>query len=297
MMFTPHSAPRRSPWARRLAALLTFALAFPPLSGLLPAAQAQTVPIPASMTPGGIKSILVFPAAASTAAATAAGDASAALTAQLDAAIKLRLTSVNTYTVVTYTKFLPAVQRGLIEADADNGLTDADVKAPFGAADLARAKKIAALVGTDAFLLTTIASYDQDATSRRVTLLVNSRLYDSRTGDAVPGMGGTFSGAAAPITASDTDAAIQQGAVNDAAGRIVSSLNAASPRATRVASNSQRGSDHGAQTALIVIIGAALLAAIISGSHFGGGGGGGGSSSSSSSSSNNSGSPPGPPGP
>ena len=107
MMFTPDSAPRRSPWARRLAALLTFALACPPLSGLLPAAQAQTVPVPASMTPGGIKSILLFPAAASTAAATAAGDATAALTAQLDAAIKLRLNNVGGYTIVTYTKFLP----------------------------------------------------------------------------------------------------------------------------------------------------------------------------------------------
>ena len=169
------------------------------------------------------------------------------------------------------------------------------MKAPFGAADLARAQKIAALVGTDAFLLTTISSYDQDATSRRVTLLVNSRLYDSRTGAALPGMGGTFSGAAAPIAASDTDAVIQQAAVNDAAGRIVSSLNAGSPRATLVAANSQRGSGHGAQTALIVIIGAALWPPSSPAPTSAAGGGGGSSSSSSSSSGSTSSGPPGVP--
>ena len=93
MMFTPDASFRRSSWARRLAALLTLALVCPPLSGLLPAAQAQTVPVPASMTPGGVRSILLFPSAASAAATTAAGDATTTLTASLDEAIKLRLNS------------------------------------------------------------------------------------------------------------------------------------------------------------------------------------------------------------
>ena len=176
------------------------------------------------------------------------------------------------------------MQRSLNDAaDATTGLTDTDVKTPFGGADLGRAQKVAAVVGTDAFLVTTIASYDQDATSRRVTLLVNSHLYDSQTG--ATGLGGTFSGAAAPTSTADTDAAIQQAAINDVAGRIVSALNGGSQRVAMVADTSQRGSSHGAQTALLVLLGGLLAYAIISGSHFGGGGGGGGSSSSSSSSS------------
>ena len=140
MTFTPDSSFRRAPWGRRLAALLTFALVCPPLSGLLPSAQAQTLPVPASMTPGGVKSILLFPSAA----ASPAADAAASLTPLLDDAIKLRLNTVGVYTTNSFTKFLPSVQRALNEADASAGLTDADIKAPFGTADLTRAQKIAA---------------------------------------------------------------------------------------------------------------------------------------------------------
>ncbi|MBV9848833.1 MAG: hypothetical protein JO250_04015 [Armatimonadetes bacterium] len=289
-MCTPASSLRRAPWARWLAALLTLALACPPLGLLLPtAAQAQAAPAPASTTPGGVKSILLFPAAT----ASAAGDTAASLTPRLDDAIKLRLNTVGVYTVTGFTKFLPAVQRALNEADATSGLTDADIRTPFGPADVTRARKVATIIGTDAFLLTSVQSYSQDATSRRVTLLVNSRLYDSQTGAPLPGLGGVFSGTGAPTAASDTDEAIQQAAINDAAARIASSLNGASPHAQRVvAPTSQRGSNHDAQTALLVVLGGALLYAILNGSHFGGGGGGGSNSSSSSSTSSGPPSPP-----
>ena len=281
-MFTPHSSLRRAPWARRLAALLTLALVCPPLSTLLPAAQAQDIPVPATITPAGIKSILLFPSAA----ASGVAGLPPSLTAQLDDAIKLRVNTVGNYTATSFSKFNPSVQRSLNEADATSGLTDADIKAPFGAVDEARAQRVAVVIGTDSFLLTTVRSYDQDATSRRVTLLVNSTVYDTQTGQPVRSLGGTFSGSAAPTSASDTDANIQQGAVNDVAGKIASTLNAAVPHnQTIVAADSQRGSSHGAQKALLVVLGGALLYAILSGSHFGGGGGsssgGGGSSSSS----------------
>jgi hypothetical protein len=270
-MYTHGFGQRRAAWMRRLAVSLTVALSVTPFAGLAPAAQAQGT-LPSSLP---VKSLLLFPASAD----TGAGDGAADLAAPLDAAIKLRLDLVGNYSLLTYTKFLPPVRRGLIESDS-GGLTDADVAGPF---DQARGLKIAGLVGTDAFLLTRILNYSQDPTTRRVTLVVSSRAYYSDTGLPVPGLSATVNGVAAPASASDSDADVQQGAVNDAAARITSALNAAAPQTHVAVARTHTSNGRGARTLLALGIFGALLYGIISGSHFGGGGGssssGGGSSS------------------
>lgn len=292
-MFTLGPLQRRAAWMRRLAVSLTFALGFLPFAGILPAAQAQGLTSPVT-----IKSILLFPSSASTDAGTGAAD----LTSALDDAIKLRLNLVGKYSVLSYTKFLPAVQRGLDES-GDGGLTDADLQPPFTHDS---AEKIASLVGTDAYMITTITSYKQDPATRHVTLGVATRVFYSQNGNPVPGLGGGFSGEAGPISASDTDANIQQGAINDAAARIASSLDAAAPQSAPIVTRaSQRGNSSSETTRDIIggVLLVALVTAIINGSHFGGSGGGSSSSSSSSSSggsgsgSNSGSSPTGPPAP
>lgn len=282
-MFTHGFLQRRAAWMRRLAVSLTLALGFSPFAALLPAAQAQ------GLTPAPpVKSILLFP----TAAATGAGAGADALTSALDDAIKLRLNLVGKYSVLTYTKFLPSVQRALSES-GDGGLTDADVQPPFTHDN---GQKIAALVGTDAFLINTITSYKQDPTTRHATVVVASRAFYSQTGQPVPGLGGIYSGEAGPTSANDTDTDIQQGAINDAAARITSSLNAAAPQSAPIVSPvSQRGSSHTVRNVIGGLLLATLLVAIINGSHFGGGGSSSSSTSTSTTTTTTTNGPPPPP--
>jgi hypothetical protein len=277
-MFTHGTLQRRASWMRRLAISLTLALGFSPIALLSTAAQAQGM----APSPPPVRSLLLFPASV----LSSVTGVPSYIPGRLDDAIKLRLNLVGDYNAISYSKFLPSVQRALTESDS-GGLVDADVEPPF---DLAGAQKIAPLVGTDAFLMTTIESYTQDPTTRQVTILVNSDVYYSKTGDAVPGLGGTFSGTALPTSNTDSDADIQQGAINNVAARIVSSLNASAPQqAATVVHTSQRGSSKGAETVLAVVLTGLLAYAIINGSHIGGGG----SSSSSTSTSTSTGTPTG----
>ncbi len=269
-MYTHGFGQCRAAWMRRLAVSLTLAVSFTPLAGLMPAAQAQGT-LPASPP---VKSLLLFPASAD----SGAGDTAAALAAPLDAAIKLRLNLVGSYSVLSYSKFLPAIRRGVIESDS-GGLLPADTAAPF---DQPRGLRLAGLIGSDAYLLTRIVSYSQDPTTRRVSLVVSSRAYYSDTGAPVPDLSATVNGVAAPTSAADSDADIQQGAVNDAAARVASALNAAAPqRHIFVASRSRRGGGgQGARALLALGVLGALVYGIISGSRFGNNGGSGGGSSS-----------------
>ncbi len=266
-MFTHGLIARRAAWMRRLAMSLTLAICMTPLAGLTPAQAQDTL---TASTP--VKSLLLFPASVD----TGAGDGAAILAGPLDAAIKQRLDAVGAYSVLSYSRFLPAVRRGRLESDS-GGLLSADVQPPFSQPG---AFKVAALVGTDAFLLTRILSYSQDAATRRVTLAVTSRAYYSDTGAPVPGLSATVSGTAVPSAASDTDAYVEQGAVNDAAARIASALNATAPQTRVVTYQTHRKSGKGARTILAVAVLGALVYGIISGSHFGGGGNNGSSSGS-----------------
>lgn len=260
-MFTHGFMKRRAAWMRRLAMSLTFALGLLPVISLAPAANAQgTLPPTAP-----VRTILLFPASLGSAATNAPAD----LTTRLDDAIKLRLALVGNYSVTSYTRFLPSVQRALSES-ADGGLTDADVQPPF--TNPGNAQRIAALVGTDSFMLATISSYSQDATTRHVSITVNAHVFYSQSGNLVQGLGIGVNGEAGPASASDSDLDIQQGAINDAAAKIASTLNnAAGPPKVVVATSSQRGSGRGAEYVLGAVLIGALVYAILSGSHFGGG--------------------------
>ena len=128
--------------SRIIALSLSVVMVFPPVSGLMVAAQAapQTSGASASIRSLGAKSILLFPTSNN---ARANADP---LTSKLDDAIKIRINSVGKLKATSYTHFLPSVQRAL----DDNVLSRDDIAPPF--TDTQKDNRIAKEVETDSLL-------------------------------------------------------------------------------------------------------------------------------------------------
>lgn len=252
---------------RSLACGLAAAMLCPPVSGLLPGAQAQNpqrdpnsptvigpapLPpsLPAEMPVPGQSSLLLFPFVNNTAPPQTAGDA---VSAQVADALRFRLNSVGVYKVTGYTKFLAPVQRAV----QDGVLADADTGGPY--ADATTAGKIAMQVATNVYLIGSLESFKADPTSRKVTLEVSADLRDTRTNNSIRTL--AFTGTAAPVSNADTLDAVTQRAVGSVASKLAAAING--NRQPMVMPASQRGNRKGAQTFLLALLGGALVYAVL----------------------------------
>jgi len=221
----------RATMPRRFAALaLSCALLCPPALCLLPSASAQSeasassaVRLPSvPMQTGPIHSILMFPFANAIPATSSAAGFSPEITgARVEDAIKMRLNVIGRYKANSFSPSLPQIQRALLESGVV-GLTDSDLAPPYN--DAQKGTKIAAQVGTDGFLLGTIENITSDPTTRNVTLTVSASLYNSTSGATVKVLAATGHGISYNVA--DSPDNLLQSAINDAAGHVVSALNA-----------------------------------------------------------------------
>lgn len=242
-----NSLAKRSLAKRSLALALTLTLLCPPVGGLIGAAQAQEVPPAAPVAPappsepapgatvripmapveaGPINTILLFPFAnAIPAAGTTGGFNPDLVGARVEDAIKMRLNVIGRYKANSFSPTLPQIQRALEESGVE-GMTENDITPPYN--DAQKGQKITAQVGTDGYLLGSVEAINADPTSRNVALTVSASLYSSATGGVVKSLAVTGHGIS--YNATDQPDALLQIAINDAAGRIVSALNAMSDK-------------------------------------------------------------------
>lgn len=251
---------------RVVACGLALTMLCPPSGGLLLAAQAQSPMTGSSMAgrAAAIKSVLLFPFTNNVPATANTGGASLDdVSARLEDAIKLKLNVVGRFRATSYSRTLASVQRGL---DEPKGLTQDDITPPFD--DPQKAGKIAGQVATDGYLTGTIESLKNDPATRKVSLTVTAGLYDTQTGAAVKTM--ALTGYGISYNAADNPDMILQTAIDDAAGKIVSSLNALrNDKVITTVPESQRGHSNVGPTILIALL---IGAAVYGLSHRGGGG-------------------------
>lgn len=304
-------------WPKRsLALALALAMICPPTSGLLAVAQAQdtgavspSAPAPPSAPPAGtmihiptapvqvgpIHTILLFPLANNLAASGAnSGFNPDEVGARVEDAIKLRLNVIGRYKADSFKPTLPQIQRALSEPNANEaGLTENDLTPPYD--DAQKAQKIANQVGTDGYMLGTIEALRVDPATRNVSVTVSTTLYNTANGSAAKVL--AFTGKGVSFNPSDDPDSVLQSAINDAAGHVVSALNAGAPVDMRSLTpvDSPRG-HHDNTPILWVILAAAAVGIAISASHHGSSGSSSSSSGSSSGGSTDTGGPPSPPG-
>lgn len=254
---------RRS--TRAVACGLAAAMLCPPLSSLLPSAQAQSPvrdpnsptvigpamppPLPVEMPVEGQSSLLLFPFVNNT---TPPLDGSVA--AQVTDALRFRLNSVGVFKVTSYSKFLSPVERAVRDGDQ---LTATDLAGPFS--DATTAGKIATQVGTNDYLIGSVESFKADPTTRKVTLEVSADLRDTATGNSVRTL--AFTGTALPVSNSDTLDAVTQRAIGSVASKLAAAIDG--NRHAMVMPASQRGNHKGAQAFLLAVLGGALIYAVL----------------------------------
>lgn len=293
MTFTQHSSLKRV-----LALALAAALLLPPGAGFLCAAQAQdpgpvapAAPAPPSapatagviripmapMQMTQIKSILLFPFANALSAGQAtSGFSPDAVGAQVEDAIKLRLNTIGRYQASSFSPRLPQIQRALTEPSATGqGVTENDLVPPY--TNGAVAQRITDQVGDDGFLLGTVEALSQDAKTRSVNLTISATLYSTTTGAPVKVL--AYTGHGVSYNASDDPNTLLQSAVNDAAGHVVSALNAqAAPQKKAAAPvDFKRGHKNNSGSILLGILLAVGIGFAISSTHHHHDNGGGGS--------------------
>jgi len=295
MYTTVKSGGAKTRRSRSLAFLIAGSLLCPPCVGLLPAALAQEIPAsqPAAPAPpsgmsagstiriptvpvptGPIRTILLFPFSnAIPANGSSAGFSPEITGARVEDAIKMRLNVIGRYKANSFSPSLPQIQRALEESRVE-GLTESDVTPPYDNAQ--KATKIAAQVGTDGFLLGTIETIKVNPTTRNVDLAVRASLYNSTTGATVKVLAVTGHGVS--YNAADAPDNLLQIAINDAAGRIVSALNADNVKQAEVLPpvDSVRGHKSNGGSILLGILLATGIGFAISSSHHGSNNGGGG---------------------
>jgi hypothetical protein len=250
--------------ARAVACGLAAAMLCPPLSGLLPAAHAQSPvpdpnsptvigpalppPLPVELPEMGQSSLLLFPFVNNT--QQPSGDA---IASQVADALRFRLDSVGAFKVTTYSKFLAPVQRAV----QDGVLADADTAGPY--ADATTAGKIAMEVDTNVYLIGAVESFKADPATRKVTLEVSANLRNTQTNNSIRTL--AFTGAAAPVSNADTLDAVTQRAIGTVASKLAAAING--NRKPMVMPASQRGSHKGEQAFLLTILGGALIYAVL----------------------------------
>lgn len=299
---------------RSLALGLAFALLCPPGGGLLAAAQAQdqppaapqVAPAPASTPPLGssiriptspmqasaIHTILLFPLSNAIPASGNTGGFNADVVgARVEDAIKLRLNVIGRYKANSFSPTLPQIQRALSEPNVSgNNLSENDLTAPFD--DGQKGQKIAAQIGTDGYLLGSVDAIKVDPTTRNVSISVSVLLYNTATGSVVKTLG--YTGKGVSYNASDDPDNLLQSAINDAAGHVVSALNAGAPQDQMAlpTTDFKRGHHDNSGSILLGILLAAAVGIAISSSHHGSGGSG---STSTGTGGTDTGGPPAPP--
>ena len=226
----------RPAFPKRLLALALTALLLAPSAAalLLPvAAQAQaestagdlasiripTVPV----SDGPIHTILMFPFADKIdASAPASGFDADIVGARVENAIKMRLNVIGRYKADSFSPTLPQIQRAVQDSGVA-GITETDVAPPYDSA--AKGRKLADQIATDGYLLGTIESIQTDTQTRTVSLTITATLYSTETGRAVKAL--AYTGRGISYNTADDPEALLQSAINDAAGHVVSALNAA----------------------------------------------------------------------
>ena len=116
---------------------------------------------------------------------------------------------------------LPQIQRA-VQDSGIAGITETDVAPPYDSSQ--KGRRLADQVATDGYLLGTIESIQTDPQTRTVSLTITATLYNTQTGRAVKAL--AYTGRGVSFNASDSPDALMQSAINDAAGHVVSSLNA-----------------------------------------------------------------------
>ncbi len=173
------------------------------------------------------------------------------------------------------------MQRAITESSGGSGsLTSADIKTPV--TDPASARRIAAVMATDGYLLDEVDSYKDDPTTHSVSVTVSGSLYSTATGSAVR----TFavSGISAPEIAGEDESAVTQRAVASAASQIVSTFGVVS-KEQKTTELPNSGSGRGGVGGSILLIALAGLLIGVLASNLGGHGHSSSSSSGSTSSS------------
>ena len=261
-----HFTNKRGAAARLASIVLASTMVFPPSTAFMGIALADA----AAQSPGNtgtttvsttggftdpiiLKSVLIFPASNDSGAPADTAN----IASLLDAAIKVRLDSVGRYKTTFYSPHLAAIDRAL----SDRVLSDEDLTGPFD--DPAKAGHIAQQVDTEGFLTTTVEHFDSDPVAKTSTVEVSADLYDTASGNALKVF--TVTGRGTAMGNGDMSDAVNQQAINDAAGQIVRSLNVQAPVHPVVVTASQVGSakHNSGQTALLAILGGAILYALL----------------------------------
>ncbi len=230
MIFAPTRQKHRS--HRSLAVALAAFLLLPP--ALLPAAALAQSAAPTTgadlaavripvvpATEGPIRTILMFPFVNKTSDASNSGFDGDIVGARVEDAVKVRLNETGRYKGDSFLPTLPQIQRAVQDSGLD-GLTETDVAPPYDTA--AKGRRLADQIATDGYLLGTIESISVNQQTRTVSVVVSATLYSTITGRAVKALAATGRGIS--FAASDDPAMLLQSAVNDAAGHVVSALNA-----------------------------------------------------------------------
>ena len=278
---------KRSRPKRSLALALAISMLLPSAATvLLPvAAGAQTAATSADLAAihiptapeatGPIHTILMFPFVNDIpASAPANGFDGDIVGAQVEDAIKMRLNVIGRYKADSFSPTLPQMQRAVQESGVV-GITETDVAPPYDTA--LKGRKLADQIATDGFLIGKVESIDTNPQTRTVSVTIIATLYNTETGRAVKALAATGHGIS--YNAADNPASLLQSAVNDAAGHMVSALNA--DVAGRFAAAPDVRSRHHSQAGAVVLgllVAAAIAIGITSShhsSHSGGGGGGG----------------------
>ncbi|MGI4791687.1 MAG: hypothetical protein ACRYFS_22935 [Janthinobacterium lividum] len=226
-----YSRPKRS-----LALMLALSLLLPSAAMLLmPVAASAQAAEPTSAadlaaihmptvppTEGPIHTILMFPFVNGIpASAPANGFNGDIVGARVENAIKMRLNVIGRYKADSFSPTLPQMQRAVQDSGLE-GISETDIAPPYDTAQ--KGRKLADQVATDGYLLGTVESITTDTQSRTVSLLITATLYNTETGVAVKVL--AASGHGISYNTVDDPAALLQSAINDAAGKVVSALNA-----------------------------------------------------------------------
>jgi hypothetical protein len=191
--------------------------AAPSTASDLSAIRIPTVPA----AEGPIHTILMFPFASKIDPASASGFDGDIVGARVENAIKMRLNIIGRYKADSFSPTLPQIQRAVTDSGLA-GITETDVAPPYDSG--AKGRKLADEIATDGYLLGTIEAIQTNPQTRTVSLTITATLYSTETGLAVKAL--AYTGRGISYSVSDDPASLLQSAINDAAGHVVSALNA-----------------------------------------------------------------------
>ena len=211
---------------------------------------------------GRIRTILMFPFAPKVDTGAAEGFDVSEVGARVEDAIKTRLNTIGRYKGDSFSPTLPQIQRAITDSGINNDLTETDVAPPYDTPS--KGLKLADEIATDGYLLGTIEGIQTDAKTGTVSLTITATLYSTETGRAVKAL--AYTGRGISFSASDNPQTLLQSAINDAAGHVVSSLNADVAQAP-VKPDVRRAHHSGVGAVALGILVAAAIAIGITASH------------------------------